>query len=187
MRNKRGGQPLTSVSGQQSGAAPRRRRVNFSLPSSGLIPQWAKLRCGSPSCSFSCRCFLSVYRWRIYAAGRQPPGRSEGSEPAVVRWLKRQERRVGEERSGARSHSDQLPMSLQRFPLMSTVNAAMQRPGGATAAVQLLQCSSCSTVSKHKYQPNADIFCKDRKYFSSKVQYSMLKSCSVACTGGQNI
>lgn len=66
----------------------------------------------------------------------QSAGRSEGSEPAVVRWLQRHLR--GGERSGERSHSDQLQASLQRSSLMSTVNAAMQGPGGATAAVQLL-------------------------------------------------
>lgn len=68
------GQPLTSVSGQQSGAAPCRRRVNFPPGPRVYFPQCAKLRCRSSSCSFSCRRFLSVCRWRIYAAGSQPGG-----------------------------------------------------------------------------------------------------------------
>lgn len=44
----------------------------------------------------------------------------------------------GEEGRGGRSHSDQLPASLRHSSLTSTVNAAMQGPSGATAAVQLL-------------------------------------------------
>lgn len=137
-----GGQPLTSVSGQQSGAASRRRRFNFSLRSSALIPQRTQLRCGCNPLALRLQTPLSVRPspvWRICAA-RSQPGRVcvDANRQLLGGYSVTGEEARGEEGRGRRSHSDQLPASLRRTSLTSTVNAAMQGPSGATAAVQLL-------------------------------------------------
>lgn len=135
MRNKKRGQPLTSVCGQQSGAAPCRRRVNFPPRYSGLIPQWAQLRCRFPPRAPSpdtAVCRSPVGGAVQHAVSRAEWGERTGSCSVVTASPERR----GEERREISLWS--VAGVASALFLMSTVNAAMQGPGGATAAVQLL-------------------------------------------------
>lgn len=115
---------------------------------------------------------------------RHAAGRAEcGREPAAVRWLQRHRRggeRSGEQRRGGRSHSDQLPASLRHSSLTSTVNAAMQGPSGATAAVQLLltwiQASVVNQGSLGWGGGHVDIFRTES--ITCEIQYTKCAACT---------
>lgn len=156
---ERRSQLLTSVSGQQSGAASRRRRFNFSLRCSALIPQWTQLRCGCDLLALRLQTPRSVRPspvWRI-CAPRSRPGRvwtRTGSCSVVTASpeRRREERRREEWRAEERRGEEE---DLTLISCRRRSGTLLSRPRSMLPCrdlvVQLLQCSSCSPGSKHQW------------------------------------
>lgn len=135
MRNKRGVSPLPRFVDSSLERLLVAGASTFPPRYSGLIPQWAQLRCRFPPRAPSpdtAVCRSPVGGAVQHAVSRAEWGERTGSCSVVTASPERR----GEERREISLWS--VAGVASALLLMSTVNAAMQGPGGATAAVQLL-------------------------------------------------